>query len=195
MNALPIPEIHSRDEADAVCLTFRPDQLLLPPSFRILIVEDDPAVRDALAEVLRGENYEVSLAANAPQAMASFAGKKPDLMLMDLNLPGMDGWAVLGALGRDRIRTPVIVITARPHQYEHAVDAGIDALMEKPLDFPLLLGAISRFLQETMQDRMLRLYPKGPVTVDLSRTQSVERDHAETKLIHRRRRGRGPLDE
>jgi len=151
-------------------------------------VEDDAPVREALTEVLDAEGYEVIPAADAPQAVARFVGANPDLILLDLNLPGADGWAALAAMERHRIFTPVVVITARPHQYERAFNARIDAIMEKPLDFPRLLQAIDLFVRETKSQRMTRLARSDFTTLDLSKSSPREE-------VAQRLRGQTPLDD
>ncbi len=122
----------------------------------ILLADDDAAVRTMLGRVLEGENYEVVLARDGREAAARFREGPPDLVLLDLNMPGQDGWEALRLMNRSERWVPVIVITARPHQYPEAVRRRIDALMEKPLDLPVLLDSIRRFLAEPDQARALR---------------------------------------
>jgi len=140
----------------------------------ILLVDDDAAVRDALTDVLQAENYEVMAAADGQAAVALFINAKPDLVLLDLNLPGPDGWKVLTAMEKRRPLTPVIVITARPHQEARAAGAGVDAIMEKPLDFPRLLEAIERLRSETDAQRLARLTRSGFKPLNLSRNPSEQ---------------------
>src|SRR5258706_10071614 len=106
---------------------------------RVLIVDDDALVRASLAAVLDCEGYEVYGADDGQAAIQSAVAHEPDLVLLDLNMPQMDGWSAFMKLEQMRPLIPVIVITARPHQYEHAVRLGVDAFMEKPLNFPVLL--------------------------------------------------------
>jgi DNA-binding response OmpR family regulator len=199
MNApLHTAELTDRS-APGAAMSARPDRRWQTPptsAASILVVEDDQPVRDALTEVLRGEGYQVIQAADATLAVARFVEWNPDLILLDLNLPGRDGWTALREMGRHRILTPVIVITARPHQYPAAIDAGIDAMMEKPLDLPVLLGAIARFLQETKPQRIQRVTRSGPITVDLSGppTRGTPTSPGQ-RLEFPRGRWRGPLDE
>jgi len=78
-------------------------------------------------------------------------------VLLDLKMPEQDGWSVYELIERISALTPVILITALPEQHAHAVRLGIDALMEKPLDIPLLLRTIQRLLAEPEQKRLRRL--------------------------------------
>jgi DNA-binding response OmpR family regulator len=88
--------------------------------------------------------------------------------LLDLNMPDQDGWEAFDLMADRRPYVPVIVITARPHQYQSAVDYGIDALMEKPLNLPLLLTTITDLLAESKGDRARRLTNRDFKTVLLN---------------------------
>jgi CheY-like chemotaxis protein len=103
------------------------------------------------------EGYDVLPAANGRQAIAWLKSDFPDAALLDLNMPGLDGWRTLERLERRRPFLPLIIITARPHQYARAVGAGVDALMEKPLHLPVLLEALKELLAESLPRRMARL--------------------------------------
>ncbi len=124
---------------------------------RILLADDDEGVRDSLGQVLAMEGYEVLPAGSGRQAVAWLRSELPDLALLDINMPGLDGWGTLERIERRRPFLPVIVITARPHQYPRAVGAGVDALMEKPLHLPVLLEAIAGLLAESLPQRLARL--------------------------------------
>jgi len=78
-------------------------------------------------------------------------------VLLDLNMPEGDGWEVFELMNNSRPLVPVIIITARPHQYNHAADLGVDAIMEKPLDLPSLLKTIAAFVAESEDERVHRL--------------------------------------
>jgi CheY-like chemotaxis protein len=123
----------------------------------ILLADDDPGIRELLGRVLESEQYEVVLAGTGREAVAKFAAHAPDLVLLDLNMPDLDGWEAIDRITRTRPFTSVIVITARPKQYEQAAGMAVDALMEKPLDLPLLLAAIASLVAETEAERISRL--------------------------------------
>ena len=124
---------------------------------KILLADDDAAVREMLGRVLEMEGYEVDLARTGREAMAKFLARPADLILLDLNMPEGDGWEAHNLMNCAHPLVPVIVITARSQQYHHAADLGIDGLMEKPLNLPLLLATIRNFLSETEPDRVRRL--------------------------------------
>jgi len=123
---------------------------------RILLVDDDPAVRESLAQALREENYCVFPAGNGVEAIALVQATPVDLVLLDLNMPGKNGWDTFEHLTTDNPLLPIIVITARPNQLFTALAAGVDALLEKPLDIPELMTAIEESLLEDQQTRLAR---------------------------------------
>jgi two-component system KDP operon response regulator KdpE len=131
---------------------------------RVLIAEDDAVVRDALAAVIESEGYDVDVAADGRQAVAHATAHLPDLVLLDLNMPNVDGWNAFTKLDHMCPLLPVIVITARPHQYKEAVRLGVDAFMEKPLDFPVLLRAIRKFTHEPEKRHTERITNRAFVT-------------------------------
>jgi len=122
----------------------------------ILLVDDEGSIRDALSKVLQQESYRVVLAETGPEAIARYGDGPIDLLLLDLNLPGGNGWATLAWLAKVNPLLPVIIITGRSNQRELAEKSGADALMEKPLDVPLLLRTIRELLNEPMESRVQR---------------------------------------
>jgi len=123
----------------------------------ILLADDDTGVREMMGRVLEAENYEVILAKNGNETASKFVDGEPDIVLLDLNMPERDGWSALRFMNAVHPRLPVIIITARPNQYPQADDLGVDGLMEKPLNLPVLLEAIKVFLSETKDERTRRL--------------------------------------
>jgi two-component system response regulator RegX3 len=127
---------------------------------RILIVDDDEAVRTGLSGVLISEGYEVSAASNGKEAVESFRGEDIDLILVDINMPVLNGWGAIGQLRTIKPKVPIILITARPDQRTVARAAGVD-LMEKPLDIPILLERI-RALLDNPEDTWLASLRSNP---------------------------------
>lgn len=124
---------------------------------KILLADDDPGVRSTLRRVLESEDYQVVTSANARETWAKFTEELPDLVLLDLNMPDRDGWEVFKLISAEHPLVPVIVITARPQQYEQAAYLGVDAIMEKPLDLPCLLKTMAGYLAESEKERVQRL--------------------------------------
>lgn len=130
------------------------------PGKRILLVDDDPTVRDSLNDVLVAEGYSVIPAENGQQAL-DLANQLPvDLVLLDLNMPVKNGWDTFDQLTREHPLLPIIIVTARPNQLFTALSAGAGALLEKPMDIPTLLRAMEKLLAETAEQRLARLVGK-----------------------------------
>src|SRR5262245_57771316 len=121
---------------------------------KILLVDDDAAIRQMLGRVLTREGYLVILAATGPQGLELSATSHLDLILLDLNLPGQNGWDVFERLTAEDPLRPIIIITARTNQLFLALGAGAGALMEKPLDLPRLLKTIRELLGEPVESRL-----------------------------------------
>ena len=112
----------------------------------ILVVDDHASIRETLGAILRLEDYEVRLACDGHEGVRQFLQGPPDLILLDLSLPDINGWQVFQIMAEMYPFVPVIVITAHAGQARRAAELGIDMLMEKPLDIPTLLGHIRRLL-------------------------------------------------
>lgn len=130
----------------------------------ILIADDDILVRGSLAAVLECEGFVVDEASDGTEAISRATAHAPDLVLLDLNMPKMDGWMAFTKLDRVRPLVPVIIITARPHQYNEAVRLGVDAFMEKPLNIPILLRAIKNLTNEDENRHVRRITKRTFVT-------------------------------
>jgi two-component system, OmpR family, copper resistance phosphate regulon response regulator CusR len=124
---------------------------------KILLVDDESSILEALGKVLGAESYEVLLAEDGQDALEKLVAAPVDLVLLDLGLPVKDGWAILECLARFNPALPVIIITGRSEQKSLAQKAGAAALMEKPLDVPLLLQTIRELLCEPVESRLRRL--------------------------------------
>jgi len=150
-----------------------------PRAKRILLVDDDATVRDSLKEVLLAEGYAVIPAENGQQALDLANHMAVNLVLLDLNMPVKNGWNTFEQLTREHPTIPIIIVTARPNQVFTAVSAGAGALMEKPVDIPVLLQAMRKLLAESAEQRLARLVGK---TTDFYYKPAAERraDHAPT---------------
>lgn len=127
------------------------------PGRRILLVDDDPTVRDSLNDVLTGEGYSVIPAENGEQALNLAARLPFDLVLLDLNMPVKNGWDTFQQLTMEHPLVPVIIVTARPNQLFTALGAGAGALLEKPMDIPTLLQTVEKLLAESAWQNLARL--------------------------------------
>ena len=109
---------------------------------QILVVDDDPDILEALSEILEAEGYEVDRARHGQEALARIDQRRPDLILLDLMMPVMDGWEFLRLQQRDPkiARVPVIILSALDQA--RIGDVGAAAALKKPLDFDRLLDLV-----------------------------------------------------
>ena len=163
-------EWHSASQQDAASpntslpLTAEPPKAPNALPKRVLIADDDSVVRGSLAAVLESEGYLVDEARNGVEAVTRAIEHSPDLVLLDLNMPHWDGWTAFSQLDRVTPLLPIVVITARPNQYEKAVRLGVDAFMEKPLNIPTLVHAIKRLTSEDETRHVRRITNRAFVT-------------------------------
>jgi CheY-like chemotaxis protein len=134
-----------------------------PARKKILLADDDPALRQVLSRLLTSEGYIVQTAANGIEALDLANETEFDLVLLDLTMPGKDGWETFEQLSSKTPALPIILITARPNQLFSAMSAGVGALLEKPLDFDKLFFTIRALLEEAAEARLLRLAGRAAV--------------------------------
>ena len=146
------------------------------PAKRILLVDDDPTVRDSLNDVLQSEGYLVIPAENGQQALDLANKVSVDLVLLDLNMPVKNGWDTFEQLTREHPLIPIIIVTARPNQLFTAMNAGVGALLEKPMDIPMLLQTMETLLVETTEQRRARL--AGIETEFLYKAATADHGHS-----------------
>lgn len=117
----------------------------------VLVIEDEPQMRRFLRGTLRAHQYQVVEAASAREGMAQAAGRNPDLVLLDLGLPDLDGLQVTREIRRSS-RTPIIVISARGQEHDKvtALDLGADDYLTKPFGVPELLARIRVALRHSV---------------------------------------------
>jgi len=124
---------------------------------RILVVEDDATIRGGLRDALRSEGYEVLEAADGAQGLEAGLREDPDLILLDLMLPRMDGYEVLERLRRDAVETPVLVLTARGLEADRVKGfaLGADDYIVKPFSLAELLARVASRLRAWDRERGL----------------------------------------
>ena len=113
----------------------------------ILVVDDDPGIRDVVTMVLRDEGFPVATATNGRQALASITAARPELVLLDLNMPVMTGWEVLSQLQAALAGIPVVVMTAAQGGQAEAQRCHADGYLGKPFDLEDLLTVVERCLR------------------------------------------------
>jgi len=117
---------------------------------KILLVEDDEMNRDMLSRRLLKRNYEVVIATDGEQGVAMAGSEHPDLILMDMSLPGIDGWTATRQVKGDAATRSIPVIALTAHAMagdrEKALEAGCDDFDTKPVELQRLLGKIEALL-------------------------------------------------
>lgn len=146
----------------------------------IMIVEDEPAVARGVQVALEREGYSVSVQPTGEEAIANFADAAPDLVVLDVRLPGIDGFEVLRRLRRDS-RAPVIFLTARSDEVDKVVglEIGADDYLVKPFSVRELVSRIKALLRraygELADTETGRTIRRGDLVIDLERRR-VARD-------------------
>ena len=126
---------------------------------KILVVDDDPDIRDAAGIILEAQGYEVVTATNGVEGLASLKAENPDLMVLDLLMPKMDGFAVCKTLQDARWSKyrdmPILVLSSvreeasrRRYELETGLELGIDDYVEKPISPKVLLERVNNLLKK-----------------------------------------------
>jgi two-component system OmpR family response regulator len=133
----------------------------------VLLVEDDASLSDGIARILLGAGHAVEARATGSDALEATRSRRFDLMLLDIGLPGIDGYEVLRRLRSAQDATPVLVLTARDHVTErvHGLDLGADDYLAKPFAMAEL-GARVRALLRRVQTRSSPRITHGPLSID-----------------------------
>ena len=121
-----------------------------PARTTILVVEDEPAIAEAIAYLLRDDGFQVVLADTGPGGLNAFETRAPDLILLDLMLPGLNGLEVCRTIRRTS-KVPIIMVTARAAAPEKVVglEAGADDYLTKPFSIAELRARIHALLRRT----------------------------------------------
>jgi two-component system, OmpR family, response regulator MprA len=153
---------------------------------KILVVDDERAVRESLRRALELEGYQIELAADGGEALARLDSEQPDAVILDVLMPGMDGLEVCRRLRRSGNRLPILMLTARDavENRVEGLDAGADDYVTKPFALDELLARVRALLRrtangsgETLRFADLELNPgtrevrRGDEQIELTRTE------------------------
>lgn len=135
---------------------------------RVLVVDDEPQIRRALQIAVGGHGYDVSVAEDGERALVAIATHPPDALVLDLVMPGMDGFAVL-TQARTFSNLPIIVLSARGQESDKvkALDLGADDYLTKPFGVEELLARLRAVLRRRGEPDATSL-AFGPIEIDLA---------------------------
>ena len=111
----------------------------------ILLIDDEPSIRHVLTEVLRDEGYSVAPCAGGALGLEAIsdAGSLPDLIVLDMRMPGMDGWQFAAELRSREIESPVLVMTAGAQARQAAHEIGAAGYIGKPFEIDQFIGSVA----------------------------------------------------
>jgi len=136
----------------------------------VLIVDDDAAVLTLLSKVVRSGGLQAECAESAEKALAALSSKRYDLILMDVNMHGMDGFTAVETIRSRGIKTPIIIVSGRKEDFDtlYGLDIGADDYITKPFN-PVTLGAKVKALIRRSRDTDTRpMLSAGPFTYNTS---------------------------
>jgi DNA-binding response OmpR family regulator len=150
-------------------------------SARILVVEDEAPVRRGLVDLLAAQGHTVIAAETGPEGLVKAREARPELILLDVMLPGMDGFAVLRALRADGLDAPVLMLTARGAELDKVTGfaLGVDDYVTKPFSMLELLGRVGALLRRA--GATAKPVAAGPERLVLGAVDVDLRRHAATR--------------
>ncbi len=148
---------------------------------RILIIEDDLAILRGLKDNLEYESYEVLTAVDGDQGYCLIREKKPDLIILDLMLPKMNGYELCRKVRQEGVNTPILMLTARGEEMDRVLglDLGADDYVTKPFSVPELLARVRAVLRRVQRSKAGDLPDKlhiGNLLIDFKRFEARKAD-------------------
>jgi two-component system KDP operon response regulator KdpE len=152
---------------------------------RILVVDDEAPIRRFLRISLGANGHQVAEAENGAEALALIHSDPPDLVILDLGLPDMDGQALVSAI-RETSQVPILVLSVRAGEVDkvEALDRGAEDYVAKPFGIAELMARVRVALRRTPQALPPAIVQAGPTVIDLDR-RIVTRDGGEVRLSRR----------
>jgi DNA-binding response OmpR family regulator len=141
---------------------------------RVLLVDDDPTLLRFVGEFLTSEGYTVHTADRGEKALKAFYHNRPDLVILDIMMPGMDGWEVAARV-REMAETPIILLTAKTSEPDklRGFRLGVDDYVTKPFSLAELAARVRAVLSRsvTMEEGAAKIFVAGPLAVDLGKRE------------------------
>jgi two-component system, OmpR family, response regulator len=152
---------------------------------RVLVVEDEPVIAEALVNGLRAEAYSVDHTDRGDDALWRITEHRYDAIILDVMLPGMNGYVVCRTARERGITTPILMLTAKDGEYDQAegLDTGADDYVTKPFSFVVLLARLRALMRRGPAERPTALF-HGSLTLDPV-THRVNRDGVDIELTPR----------
>jgi two-component system KDP operon response regulator KdpE len=156
----------------------------MSPAPHVLVIDDEPQILRALKTILTAKQFHVTTAGRGEEGLALAAAQPPDVIILDLSLPDMDGFEVCARL-REWTQVPIIVLSVRDSERDKvaALDKGADDYLTKPFGIEELLARIRVALRHSIQTQgsQKTIIGAGPISIDLA-NHLVLRDGEEVKL-------------
>lgn len=138
---------------------------------KVLIIEDEPNIRELISYHLISNNYKVEEAEDGLKGLELSIKEKPDLILLDIMLPGMDGFEICKALRESGSKVPIIFLTAKTNDLDKVsgLEFGADDYMTKPFSIHELMARIKAVLRRSEMTHEMKYIKKGALIIDVDR--------------------------
>lgn len=158
---------------------------------KILVVEDDRDIQEIVSEILKAEGYEVVTADNGLEGYQLFKERDPDLIILDVMMPKMDGYQMAKLVRQKNEAVPIIMLTALEEEYDEikGFDVGADDYISKPFSFNILLQRVRAVLRRSKKEKNKQLEIRE-ITLDLDTykaivgSQEVELTYKEFEIMY-----------
>lgn len=159
-------------------------------NLKVLVVEDEPSLIFTLRDTLESEGYDVVVSEEGTKAVEMVNEHKPDLMILDIMLPGLSGYDILETLRKDKYTLPVIMLTAKDQEPDKVkgLNLGADDYLTKPFSVKELLARIEARLRRAgtySSSNEVEILQLGPVKIDLMESVVFRPDGKEIELTSR----------
>jgi DNA-binding response OmpR family regulator len=143
----------------------------------VLVADDDADIRELVSALLKRRGYEVVEAEDGTAALRQFFAQRPDLVVLDVSMPGLDGWEALGRI-REMSDVPVLMLTARAAELDkvRGLRGGADDYVTKPFGAEELLARVEAQLRRASKDEATETYADSFVTIDFPQRSVVAGD-------------------